>query len=109
MGLSPSQLEAHVESLDTLLKTLLGSDEVYFQPPDDVKMKYPAIVYNLDFENAQHADNIPYARKMRWVVTLISRDPMDPVREKIADLRSCAFERAFPADRLNHQVFILFY
>lgn len=109
MGLSPTDLEAHVESLDTLLKSLLGSAFVYFQPPDDIEMSYPAIVYNLDFENVQHADNGPYARKMRWIVTLISRNPMDPVREKIADLKSCSFERAFPADGLNHQVFNLFY
>jgi len=109
MGLSQSQLEAHVGSLDTLLKSLLGSDYVYFQPPDDIEMSYPAIVYNLDFENVQHADNAPYSRKMRWVITLISRDPMDPTREKIADLKSCTFERAYPADNLNHQTFNLFY
>lgn len=95
--------------LQSLLEGLLGSEEVYFQPPDNVEMAYPAIVYNLDFENAQHADNRPYARKMRWIVTVISRDPMEPVRELIADLPLCSFERAFPADGLNHQVFTLFH
>jgi hypothetical protein len=95
--------------VQSLLEGLLGSSEVYFQPPDDIEMVYPAIVYNLDFENAQHADNRPYARKMRWIITVISRDPMEPVRDLIAELPLCSFERAFPAAGLNHQVFTLFY
>lgn len=93
----------------TLLEEVLGSDQVYFQPPDDIEMDYPAIVYHLGFEKTSHADNRPYARKPRWIVTLISRDPDDPVREKLANLPMCTFERAFPADRLNHQIFNLFY
>lgn len=72
-------------------------------------MVYPAIVYNLDFEKTEHADNLPYSRKLRWIVTLISRDPLDPIREQIANLPTCSFERAFPADQLNHQIFNLYY
>lgn len=82
---------------------------VYFQPPDDIEMAYPAIVYNLDFEDSKHADNRPYARKLRWIVTLISRDPDDPIRTLLAELPMCSFIRAYPADRLNHNVFNLFY
>lgn len=103
------QLQALLESFGATEEDPEAKANVYFQPPDDIEMAYPAIVYNLDFENVQHADNRPYARKKRWIVTLISRDPLDPMREKIADLPSCTFERAFPADGLNHQVFNLFY
>lgn len=95
--------------LQTLLEGILGSAHVYFQPPDDIKMAYPAIVYNLDAEDVKRADNRPYARKLRWIVTLISRDPLDPVRDQLADLPYCSFERAYPADRLNHQVFNLYF
>ena len=31
--------------LQKLLVEVLGSKNVYFQPPESVKMKYPAIVY----------------------------------------------------------------
>ena len=34
--------------LQTFLEELLESKNVYFQPPESVKMKYPAIVYALD-------------------------------------------------------------
>lgn len=95
--------------VQTLLEGLLGSNQVAFQPPDDIVMEYPAIVYNLDFEDVKRADNRSYARKLRWSVTLISRDPEDPVREKIADLPMCSMERAFRSNRLNHTVFNLYY
>ena len=34
--------------LQTFLEEILESRNVYFQPPESVKMKYPAIVYALD-------------------------------------------------------------
>ena len=38
--------------LQALLEDLLGSRNVYYQPPESVKMNYPAIVYALeDIEN----------------------------------------------------------
>lgn len=47
--------------LQLLLEELLESRNVYFQPPESVKMNYPAIVYALeDIENA-HADNGVYS------------------------------------------------
>lgn len=35
-------------NLQTFLEEILESRNVYFQPPESVKMKYPAIVYALD-------------------------------------------------------------
>jgi hypothetical protein len=72
-------------------------------------MVYPAIVYHLDFEKASHADNRPYARKPRYMVTVISRDPENPVIDKVADLPSSSFERSYTADELNHKVYNLFF
>ena len=43
--------------LQTFLEELLKSKNVYFQPPESVKMKYPAIVYALDDIENVHADN----------------------------------------------------
>ena len=34
--------------LHEILCTILGSRNVYFQPPESIKMNYPAIVYGLD-------------------------------------------------------------
>jgi len=95
--------------LQDILKTLLGSDNVYFQPPATVQMAYPCIVYSRDNAVVQHSDNLPYARKVRYQVTVIDRNPDSDIPDKVAALPLCSFNRAFVADNLNHDVFQLFF
>ena len=95
--------------LHDLLVGLLGSRNVYFQPPTNIEMKYPAIVYARDSSSTDYADNGPYRRKKRWTITHISRDPEDPVPDKIEDIPLCAFNRFFVAENMNHNVFNLYF
>lgn len=95
--------------LHAILKTLLDSDNVYFQPPSNVQMAYPCIVYNRDYAVVQHSDNLPYLRKIRYQVTVIDRNPDSEIPEKVAALPLCSFDRAFVADNLHHDVFQLFF
>jgi hypothetical protein len=98
----PSRLE-----LQTLLEEILGSRNVYFQPPGSVKMKYPAIVYGLeDIENAFANDRV-YLSKRKYLITVIDEDPDSPIVGRVASLPSCRFNRHFESDNLNHDVFIL--
>ena len=57
--------------LQTFLEELLKSKNVYFQPPESVKMKYPAIVYALDDIENVHADNGVYSSHRHYSVTVI--------------------------------------
>jgi hypothetical protein len=95
--------------LQDLLLELLGSSHVYFQPPPNVSMVYPCIVYNRDFELTRFADDKPYSRKKRYQVTVISRDPDSDIPDKIADLPLCTYERFYTSENLNHDVFKLFF
>ena len=98
----PSRLK-----LQTLLEELLGSRNVYFQPPESVKMKYPAIVYGLeDIENAFANDRV-YLSKRKYLITVIDEDPDSEIVEKVSQLPACRFNRHFESDNLNHDVFIL--
>ena len=36
---------------------LLGSRNVYFQPPESVRLVYPCIIYRLGNFNVKHADD----------------------------------------------------
>lgn len=96
-------------SLQALLETLLGSGNVYFQPPASVQMLYPAIVYNRDDMDAEFAGNFPYRLTKRYQVTVISRDPDSGIPGKVAELPLCAFDRFYVADNLNHDVFKLYF
>lgn len=100
----PSRLE-----LQTLLENILGSRNVYFQPPESVKMKYPAIVYGLDDIENSFADDGVYLSKKRYLVTVIDEDPDSPIVDKVAALPTCRFNRRFQSDNLNHDVFILYF
>lgn len=95
--------------LQTLLESILGSRNVYFQPPASVQMNYPAIVYGLeDIENTFANDGV-YLSQRKYSITVIDEDPDSPIVGKIAALPSCRFNRHFESDNLNHDVFILHY
>lgn len=95
--------------LQAIFETLLGSSNVYFQPPADVQMQYPAIVYQRDQADTEFADNNPYRYTQRYSVTVIDRDPDSDIPAKVASLPQCVFNRFFAANELNHDVFILYY
>lgn len=95
--------------LHSTLKTLLGTDQVYFQPPPTVSMDYPCIVYRRDYEQIEYADGSPYFHKKRYQVTVIDRDPDSIIPDKIAELPLCSYDRFYTADNLNHDVFRLFF
>jgi hypothetical protein len=93
----------------TLLESVLGSGNVYFQPPPNVQMSYPAIVYNRDYRAVQFADNSPYFGTTRYQVTVIDRDPDSPIPDKVAGLPMTAFVRHFTADYLNHDIYDVYF
>jgi hypothetical protein len=95
--------------LQAILVELLGSDNVYFQPPPDFKMQYPCIRYERDYAKTEFADNAPFRHEKRYLVTHIARDPDSGIPDQIAELPMCVFDRFFVADGLNHDVYKLFF
>ena len=95
--------------LQALLVIISGTDNVYFQPPPTIQMKYPCIVYQRDYELVNHANDLPYKRRKRYSVTVIDRDPDSAIPDKIAELPLCVFDRFYTADNLNHDVYKLFF
>lgn len=97
------------KDLHEILKNILGSENVYFQPPPTFQMKYPCIVYSRDDVETKFAGNLPYARDKRYQVTVIDKNPDSVIPDKIGALRECVFDRFYTADNLNHDVFTLFF
>lgn len=95
--------------LQTLLEELLGSEQVYFQPPSNIQMQYPCIVYARNDSQTEFADNRPYAHAKQYQVTVIDRDPDSELPDKVEALPYCAFDRYFAAENLNHYVFTLYF
>lgn len=95
--------------LQQRLENLLGSRNVYFQPPNNLQMVYPCIRYELDYEDVDRADNLPYRRDKRYLVTVITQDVDSPVPDRVAELPKCRFSRFYTAAYLNHHVYNLYF
>ena len=90
-------------------KALLGSDRVYFQPPRNVRLVYPCIIYDLNMVDIKYADNTMYLGKKGYTVTVISPDPDYPLWFELLKLPLCRFDRFYTADDLSHWVLEIYY
>lgn len=96
-------------ALQAVLVALLGSTNVYFQPPPNITLDYPCIIYNRSDINVAHADNGPYKAKKQYEVISIDRNPDSETPSKLSMLPLCSYDRFYTADNLNHDVFTLFF
>ena len=95
--------------LQNALEELLGSRNVYYQPPESLKMNYPAIVYARKTIDNSYANNSVYKQNYAYEITVIDKNPDSEIVNKISKLPTCRFDRHFKSDNLNHDVFTLFY
>lgn len=93
----------------TVLETLLGSKNVYFQPPESMSIKYPCIVYSRSSINTKFANNAAYSNRIRYQVTVIDKNPDSIIPEKISTLPLCLYDRNFTSNNLNHDIFNVYY
>lgn len=98
---------ARRQQFHNLLKTI--TDNVYFQPPINVQIQYPCIIYKRDFATTTFADNSPYDFIQRYLVTIIDKDPDSDIPSKVAKLPRSIFNRFYTAENLNHDVFTVYY
>lgn len=100
-----SRLDLHEQ-----LVNILGSRNVYFQPPASTKLNYPCIIYERSTGDTIYADNYPYRVTFRYTLTYITKDPEDSMVEKLAKaFQSIRMDRHFTADNLNHDTFELYF
>lgn len=95
--------------LHSKLEEILGNTNVYYQPPESVKMKYPAIRYKLDDLDSMHADNRVYLLRNKYSITLIDRNPESAYVNKLAMMPTCRLNSNFISENLNHWVFSLYF
>lgn len=99
-----SRLELHEK-----LCEILGSRNVYYQPPESIKIVYPAIVYERSGIPIKHGDDIPYLKRYEYNVTVIDKNPDSEIVEKLSEFKYSRFVRHYAADGLNHDSFKITY
>lgn len=98
------RLELHSKFVE-----LLGSTNVYYDPPPELIMKYPAIKYSKSDIRSTYADNTTYSSNKRYEVIVISKKADHPVIEELLKLPYCSFDRHYKSNNLNHDALILFH
>lgn len=87
-----------------------GTSHCYFQPPADLEIAYPCIIYNYTNDDEDFADDVSYRTSKRYTVTVIDEDPDSKIPTILKNSFSyCTSDRNFALDGLNHFVYTLFY
>lgn len=96
------------QNLQTKFEDILGSRNVYFQPPASVKLQFPAIIFRRKSIEPTYASNGSYIPFPSCEVILIDKNPNSEFIEKILALPYCRHDRHYTADNLNHDVFTIY-
>lgn len=95
--------------LQNLLESILGSRNVYYQPPESIRINYPAIIYSRNNIDNNFADDIVYMQNHTYQIIVIDANPDSEIIDKISKLPMCRYNRHYTSDNLNHDVFIINY
>lgn len=97
--------------LQAELQTLMGEEvKVYFEPPENLKLKYPCIVFDRTNALIDYADNKPYHVTKRYTVTLISKtSDNEDFLDKLLWFPMSTYDRQFITENLVHDVFSIYY
>ena len=95
--------------LQTKLEELLDSEHVYYQPPESLKMEYPAIRYSKSIISSNYANDNKYSNFTSYEIIVIDRRPDNEVIQKILMVPYSKFDRHYVSDNLNHDVISLYF
>ena len=95
--------------LQSKLEELLDNKNVYYQPPESLKMEYPAIRYSKSKIESRHADDMKYSNFTRYEIIVIDRRPDHDVIQKILSLPHSSYDRHYTSDNLNHDIITLYF
>lgn len=103
-----SRLYHHERFIDILGTRGEKVTRVYFNPPESIKLEYPAIVYHRKPIINDFANNGVYKQSQGYEVTVIDEDPEGEIARKISQLPTCRHVRHFISDNLVHDIFELY-
>lgn len=92
---SRKQLQEHLMTL---------TPNVYYQPPKNILMKYPCIIYRKSEVETYYADNKVFMCRTIYAVTIIDTDPDMPTLYKVLESTALYFNpgTAYIVDGLHH-------
>lgn len=97
-------------TLQSLLKEIPKVREVYFQPPEDIKLKFPCIIYKWDRMKEIRADNTLYNSRRGYSVTIVDQNPDSTIPIDFQkEFPLASFDRSYVSDNMNHWIYNLYW
>lgn len=91
-----------------LLQQAVQHNRVYFQPPENLKIVYPAVIFHLSKIEVDRASDVPYKGAREYSVTLITKDPEPYVIDEILKIPYSSLDTTYISDGMNHFVFTIY-
>lgn len=91
-----------------LLQQAVQHNRVYFQPPENLKIGYPAVVFHLSKIKIDRASDVPYKDAKEYSVNLITKDPEPDVIDEILKIPYSSLDTTYISDGMNHFVFTVY-
>lgn len=92
------------------LCSVLGSRNVYFQPPENLHINYPCIVYSREPDTILNADDSHYISREHYELMVIDHDPDSTIADDlVSNFKYCKIDRYYKASNLNHTTLTLHY
>lgn len=89
---------------------ILGNSNVYFDPPETIKLKYPCIIYHQSSGDHVYSGNKTYLYTHSYEITAISKDPDNDIVEKmVSEFEMIRHGSRYTADNLYHDTFTLYW
>ena len=95
--------------LQGVLESILRSKNVYFQPPENLKINYPCIIYSRTGSDIDRADNHIYRSQKQYNLIYVDTRPDSPIVDTLEELPYCKLDRPYVSDGLYHYPYKLFY
>ena len=99
-----------IKRLELQTKLLQYTSNVYFQPPSNVRMNYPCIVYRKSTKDVYHADDHIYKSRQQYTLTIMDFNPEAHTADRILeDFQYASLGDYFVVDNLNQTIVKLYY
>lgn len=104
----PTRIELHTKLIEV---TKLDSKRVYYQPPSNIHLVYPCLIYSQDTPSVLPADNkVSYKLNKKYSITYITKEAdSDIIDRMLENFQLISADRPFISDDLYHYPFTLFY
>ena len=95
--------------IQSILENILGSRNVYYQPPASIKINYPAIIYSLESMTNDHASNGVYLTKKAYKVVYIDSNPDNEMISVLNNVIHSTFNSHYVFDNLHHYAYTIYF